>query len=137
MLLRRIARRWIGGLLIATLLFAQLAVAAHACAALQPGSATQSDASTTMPCAMMQGGTMALDREAPGLCQQHCQFGNAQASGDAAVALSVPPFLPALLRVVNVEPADEPVRSAWVENERRRDLARPPPHSTLHCCHRC
>lgn len=136
MMLRRTVRRWLSGTLVLAILFTQLAIAAYACPATHgsPGDAAQ--AQPVMPCAQMMTSGMALDPDQPGLCQQHCQFGNTQQTGDAVQSLSLPAATLGL--ACSVTPAfalalGSAVRAA---QQLRRERAPPLPHSIAHCCHR-
>lgn len=128
MLIRRIFRRWLSSLLVLTILFTQVATAAYACPAY--GGSNQAPVKT-MPCANMMGSGMALDPEQPGLCQQHCQFGNTQQAGDPAQACALPAVNLAVLFVIS--PALDAGVASAVQQPRRE---RAPPHSILHCCYR-
>lgn len=132
MVLRRIVRRWLSGVLVLAILFTQVATAAHACPAL--GASEPASASAAMPCAGMMGAGMALDADQPGLCQQHCQIGNAQQAGDPAHAFALPEVTRALLFVVNPVPDAHVAPAPWAARRVRRDAA--PPLSVLHCCYR-
>jgi hypothetical protein len=130
MMMRRMFRRWVSGTLVLAVLFTQLATAAYAC----PSSMGSDEPQTApaMPCAQMLGASMTLDPEQPGLCQQHCQFGNTQQAGDPVQALALPVVLLAFPRIA-IPGADSTADlAAWADHERRREPA--PPHSILHCC---
>lgn len=134
MVMRRIYRRWLSSTLVLTILFAQLATAAYACPAMRASDDAAAPAASTLPCAQMMGAAMLLDPDQPGLCQQHCQFGNTQQAGDPAQALALSEVNRVVLFVVN--PAlDTAVASArGAIQQPRREAA--PPHSVLHCCYR-
>jgi hypothetical protein len=70
--------RWLCGMLVALVLFTQLATAAYACPAAI-------DASRSMPMAEMPGCdqdmSAAMDADQPQLCKAHCQQGNQAVSG--------------------------------------------------------
>ena len=128
MLMRRIVRRWLSGLLVLTILFTQVATAAYACPAY---SGSNEAPVSAMPCANMMGAGMALDPDQPGLCQQHCQFGNTQQAGDPLQAFALPGVNLAILFGMS------PTRDADVASAVQQPLReRAPPHSILHCCYR-
>ncbi|MCI4430260.1 MAG: hypothetical protein JHC40_13965 [Burkholderiales bacterium] len=136
MVVRRSVRRWLSGTLVLAILFAQLATAAYSCPANGEASGTAAQAESAMPCGQMMGSGMALDPGQPGLCQQHCQFGNTQQAGDAAQLL-LPPAV-ALGQVFSVAPAPAPElpSAAWADHQLRRERAPPLPHSIAYCCFR-
>ena len=136
MVVRRCVRRWLSGTLVLAILFVQLATAAYACPANRGASGAAARAQPFMPCVQMMGSGMALDSEQPGLCQQHCQFGNTQLSGDAAQLLL--PHAMALGQVFGVAaaPAPELANAAWAGHELSRERAPPLPHSIAYCCFR-
>jgi hypothetical protein len=132
-------RRWLCGTLVLAVLFAQLATAAHACPAGRAAGGAADVASApmaqaAMPCAEMLGAGMPLDADEPGLCQQHCQFGNTQHCGDAAQPLPMATL--ALLYVVPQPVLALPAVAAWGWTGAYRERAPPLPHSIAHCCYR-
>ncbi len=130
MVMRRRFRRWLSSTLVLAVLFTQLATAAYACPSIM--GADEPQAAPAMPCAQMLGASVALDPEQPGLCQQHCQFGNTQQTGDPTQALALPVVLLARVRIASPVAASTADCAAWADHERRREPA--PPHSLLHCC---
>lgn len=132
-LVRKARIRWCGWL-IASLLFLQLASAAHACTAGMAEAGVQSMAG--MPCAqqMAEDFAPALDPEQPGLCLEHCRSGSQTVDQSSGASLAAP----ALIALFFVAAAHEPPAeaSAWQAQRRSRDRAPPPPHSVLHCCYR-
>lgn len=96
----RASRRFVAKLLIAAMLFLQLAVAAYAC----PGFSQADDMSMSAAMAEempMEGCTMG-DQVQPNLCKQHCEQ-NSQALDQSPPAALALPVLP-LLAVVTTEP---------------------------------
>ncbi len=142
MLTFRKLRWWIARLLLGTLLFAQLVVAAYACPMLAPAS--QHPYGT--PAAMGEPSSLAmtfadgkafdagpLDATQPGLCMAHCQFG--QQNADAKSAPDVPSaVIYAAYPLKAAHPAavsdlDRPIENGFVSPT-------DPPHAILHCCYR-
>ncbi len=132
MVIRRIVRRWLSGLLVLAILFTQVATAAYACPAM--AGPDEAAANVAMPCAGMMGAGMALDADQPGLCQQHCQFGNTQQAGDPVHAFALPEVTRALLFTVNPGLDAHVAPPPWAARQARRDGAAP--LSVLHCCYR-
>jgi hypothetical protein len=135
--LRRQTRRWLSAGLVLVTLFTQLATAAYACPAVR--AAVAGDTATAMagmPCAQRMAQGLPMDADQPGLCAQHCQYGNTQAPADHAPL--APPAQVALLPMFTLAPAAEPaaVRSAWAAREHSRSHAPPLAHSIAHCCFR-
>lgn len=83
-------RTWLSMVVVATLLFSRLAVAAYACAELAPPAVDMA----VMPCAEMMAQGQPLDPMQALLCQQHCQWGQGEQSG-AGAALAAAPLAPA------------------------------------------
>ena len=143
-------------LLIGTLLFAQMAIAAYACPQLSPtgfsqpsaapamasmgkqagpnrataGSATMTPAADMPPCCDGMGRS---DPNNPNLCAGHCQFG--QQSDQTRT-----PTMPAALLTrsfYTVSPAPEPTAPTRpVATSAGILAATSPPHVILHCCFR-
>ena len=88
----RARRRITGWLGIVALLFAQLAVAVHACPKLA-AAAAPTEARAAMPCEQ-------VDLADSSLCRKHCK-GSEQAQGSAPTTLSA--FAPAF--IATIEPA--------------------------------
>jgi len=140
--------------LIGALLFAQFAVAAHACPILaknvsassgmdaavvdsnSAGTATpdavsvEPDESAAFPCNDM---ARAPEPISANLCAEHCHYG--QQTFDPG---QVPSLSPALFTVLYVVPAFVPAESARLTpaEARAAPTAAPPPHTILHCCFR-
>jgi len=133
MRLARSLTRSICRLLIGALLFAQLAIAAHACPGMSepaPAPAVAADAAMP-PCHEM-------DEAQPNLCLEHCRSGQQAATDLAQPATALAPVALALFYPL---PAPAPADVASTErgapptfDERRAGA--PPPHSILHCCWR-
>jgi hypothetical protein len=130
-LLRRIA-----GLLACALLFAQLAVAAHACPMSAPAGliaqaafADDDIAAGTRPdCHDDRAGQH--DSTLTGVCAEHCKQG--QQSDRAHIAVAVPPaLLNALYETAAVLPParGRPASGSWLSAL----VAASPPHAIAHC----
>jgi hypothetical protein len=146
MKLSRAASKAIGRLLIGVLLFAQLAVASHACPLSGSGSATPgmsglvmaSEAVPTGPAAAspkMASGCDQRDPNATNLCSEHCRQG--QQSADVTPAPVVHAAIPTLLYVIPTELALA-LGSGRLSTAPDAHLAAapPPPHAILHCVFR-
>lgn len=118
----RACRRLVAKLLIATLLFLQLAVAAYACPSFNPdaGMAMSAAMADDMP---MDGCTMS-DQVQPNLCSQHCQQDSQALDQSPPAALAIP-VLP-LLAVVSAEPRPRSAASADPREFLARATAPPP-----------
>lgn len=130
----RSLRRIGSGVLACAVLFMQLVTAAHACG--QDGRSGAAAAHAGMPCAGMMDGAAALDADAPGVCQQHCQFGTTQQAAEPMQLLPVHPALPAMLFVLAPAPVESELSTAWRVRERERERAPPLALSIAHCCYR-
>lgn len=126
-------RRLFSRLLIAAILFAQMAVSAYACPSLLTSSVDAATVATTdsmpMDCDQMAG---MLDLAAPSLCAAHCH--NHEQSADHADSPVLPPALFATLYWVVAQTPVEPVSDT--PDASVLHAALPPPHSILHCCFR-
>lgn len=122
--------RFLARFLIASLLFAQLAVAAYACPQDVVDSASQAMAEMAdmQDCAQMSQ----HDKAAPGLCAEHCH--PAQQLTPHADAPSVPMALAVGFFVPL--PASESVVPPMARYADVLALASSPPHTVLHCCFR-
>jgi hypothetical protein len=114
-------------LLIGTLLFAQLAIAAHACPGMSDAAPATADAAM-QPCHDM-------DEAQPNLCVAHCQSLQQAATDQAQPVTALAPVALALLYPLPA-PAPAEVASADGGPPPTFDArgAAPPPHSILHCC---
>jgi hypothetical protein len=127
---RTLLKRLAAGL-VCVLLFAQMAVAAHACAKSSPGVPLQTAAAEAIgsaPDCHPQGGTS--DPTLDSLCAEHCKQGNQ--SDRASFGVTVPPaLLNPLYRTPAVpEPSAAPPRAgAWLSAL----VAASPPHALAHC----
>jgi hypothetical protein len=152
----RAVRQWVCRVLIGTMLFAQMAVAAYACPGLSsaleqarqgpavaatmglgmasaddramvPGDATA--APEAMDCEHMGA---AIDKASPNLCAQHCQQGH---QSDQASTVAVP-----LVVLTSLYTLASPSETALVPHSPTAQpgafAAVSPPHSILHCCFR-
>lgn len=133
--------------LVTTLLYAQIAVAAYACPGLARAATTntsmvpsasstetggdQTGVSTseqTDDCAGMPGG---IDPSAPKLCADHCNYGQ---QSDQTPNLSVPPVL--LNPLYIAPPMPLPSMPAQPPAELSALVRGSPPLAILHCCFR-
>jgi hypothetical protein len=96
----RVCHRFVARLLIASLLFLQLAVAAYACPAVNPASDVSM--SVAMADDMPMNGSAIDDPAQPNLCKQHCEQNSQVLDQGQSAALAIP-VLP-LLAVVDSEP---------------------------------
>ncbi len=128
-----LVQRNICRLLIAAILFVQMAVSAYACpSVLKSGDKTANVATTdSMPvdCDQMAG---MLDPAAPSLCYTHCH--NHEQSADHAGSPMLPPALFATLYWLGTQTPVEPVSDT--PDASVLHAALPPPHAILHCCFR-
>ena len=134
--LSRAIRKSTSVMLMAVLLFAQLAVASYACPRL--GGMDPVSMSALMPKLMALGmapGCDQLDPEAANLCVEHCRQG--QQSADTAAAPAVSAAIPTLLYLIPTEPQHLPGsgRSAPAVDD-SVGAALEPPHAILHCVFR-
>ncbi|MEO6032106.1 MAG: hypothetical protein ABIP61_09430 [Burkholderiaceae bacterium] len=139
--------------LVGVVLFAQIAISAHACTTLPPDATTVGMAVAMAPvdrlgivsndpiraalerqavaCADM---AEAMDDPSANLCAEHCRHGDQ--SGQSA-SLTVPAALLNALYVMTAAP--EPLmapRAAAAADRTRARAASSPPHAILHCCFR-
>ena len=126
-------QRTICRLLIAAILFVQIAVSAYACPSLLKSSDRTATVATTdsMPkdCDQMAG---MLDPAAPSLCYTHCH--NHEQSADHADSPMLPPSLFATLYWLAGQTPVEPVSDTPEASVLHAALS--PPHAILHCCFR-
>ncbi len=142
MSLSRAIRKAVSRLLIGVLLFAQLAVASHACPGLSGSTSNMApDATTEAPVqaatepSTFMAGCEQIDASAANLCAGHCQQG--QQSADTApvpvVHAAIPTFLYSL--PIELERLLGPGRSLPAPVVSLA-AALPPPHAILHCVFR-
>ncbi|MDB5801445.1 MAG: hypothetical protein JWL63_2384 [Rhodocyclales bacterium] len=129
-IMSRVLLRFVSRLLLASMLFMQLAVAAYACPQdvldrSRPAMAAMAD---MQDCAQMSQ----YDKAAPGLCAEHCH--PAQQLTPHADAPSVPMALPGGFFVPL--PASESLALPLARYADVLTLASSPPHTLLHCCFR-
>jgi hypothetical protein len=121
-------RQMICRLLIGTLLFAQLAVAAYACPGTSSMAAARaggsSDAGMAMPCADM-------DTAAPNLCAEHCRHGQ-QAADHSPVLMPMPALFSLLYALPSAVSIDEDAAST-LASPRVASTRAAPPLAILHC----
>jgi hypothetical protein len=144
--MKRRSLRLLSWMLVGTLLYAQMAVAAYACPRLAAAASDVSMVSMAMTvdtngdktvapasamsgdCAGMQG---AMDPSAPKLCADHCNYGH---QTDQTPNLTVPTALFTPLYVA------QPMRLPSVPSQPAADLSAlaeaSPPLAILHCCFR-
>ena len=120
-------------MLIAAILFAQMAVSVYACPSLLASSVDAATVTTTfsMPTDCDQMAVM-LDPTAPSLCAAHCH--NHEQSADHADSPALPPALFATLYWLAAKASVEPVSDTPEASVLHAAL--PPPHAILHCCFR-
>jgi len=115
---------WFGMIAI---VFAQLAVSAYACPSQAPGSADAASAmqvpEDTRPCA---------DFATPGLCQQHCAYGQ-QNVGDEPAPLNFVALVPAFVVYLKQQPLVAQLAPAAGPSLQH---AFGPPLSIRNCCFR-
>jgi hypothetical protein len=134
-------------MLIGVLLFAQLAVASHACPSLARQTvmldggvptamavAIQAADDANEKSAAMAPGCDQMDPNAGSLCIEHCRFGHQ--SADTAPSSIVPVASPALLYALPVESELAPGLSLALSAADALPAAPPPPHAILHCVYR-
>ena len=126
---RIVCRAWSHGL-IASLLFMQLAMAAHAC----PQAQSTPAASAAMPCAQTKADAAPADDAQPGLCHEHCKGGTQTVDSGQAPGVSAPLLLALFTIDVVSVPGHE--SSAWIAVQQRRDRAPPLALSVVYCCYR-
>ena len=117
----------IASLVAAALLFAQLAVAAHACPVNRAAAPMQAVAAAMPDC---HEHSSATDASSPNLCAEHCKQG--QQSERANFAVTVPPALlnPLYQMPAVPETVQHPQRACgWLSAL----VAASPPHAIAHC----
>jgi hypothetical protein len=121
-LLRHVAR-----MLIGVLLFAQLAISAHACPAQFDGAAASG---ASMPGASADALLGAADAAAPNVCGEHCKPAK---QSDQTPTLAVPALLRGVAYRLDAprELVTSPARESAALTSRLAAAA--PPHSILHC----
>ena len=129
--------------MVAVLLFAQLAVAAHACPIVGLAGEHRETAMVVAmaPCntagasatdvSAADDGTVALP-EVPSLCFEHCHDGAQAMDPHGAAAAFGPPPGGALLMVL--DSAMAPLASAGLVAAERIAPGTSPPHAIAHCC---
>ncbi|MEO8058319.1 MAG: hypothetical protein ABI671_08315 [Burkholderiales bacterium] len=140
-LLSRALRKSIGRLLIGVMLFAQLAVASHACPVLKGAGATAMGSMSkpilvaAADAAAMPPGCEQLDPNAANLCAEHCQQGQQRADTAAAPVVALIPLT--FLYLLPLEP-EHTLGSgrSFPALDARLDAALEPPHAILHCVFR-
>ncbi len=143
--------RFISGILIGVLLFAQMAVAAYACPGESLSAKTQkltSEVAKTSPEASRQSAvskqespcesmgdksvTGHLDLHNANLCAEHCKYGQ---QSDHVSTLTVPPAMMTVLYFSLFAP-EATGKSLPVTATCNSPEAAFPPHAILHCCFR-
>jgi hypothetical protein len=138
----RAFRRLICRVLIAAVVFAQMAVAAYGCSRL-PGTATAVQLhAATIADAGIQPASDSQSRMThhegmapmmPNLCAGHCQFGNQSADHTAAPAVS-PGLLNSWYTIEPLHRASELDHMRGVVPTQGSPPGADPPHAILHCC---
>jgi hypothetical protein len=120
-------RQMICRVLIGTLLFAQLAVAAYACPGLSAMASAPPAGGTdmAMPCADMDAAT-------PNLCAEHCRYGQ-QTADHAPAATPTPALLSLLYALPPALPAEGGAASTPASASVALTGAASPPLAILHC----
>lgn len=125
-------RRRLAGSLVLVLLFAQIAMAAYACALpfTAQGKATANEMAAMPGCAESEAAPSGMvDMEQPGLCLEHCK-------GDAALSLEQSaPQLPAAVAPYMFFLA-VPITGRRYPRAPLSERTGSPPLSILHCCYR-
>lgn len=135
MRLRRSPRRWMSGIVLFAIVFAQLATSAYACPAMTPVDREVAPALAAMPCAgsMADAAVRGIDSDLAALCLEHCKAGAQTVDVGHAPTLAAPALFAVL---VLSDPLDRPIPPSWAAHARDRDRAPPPAHSIVHCCWR-
>ena len=132
--------RTVAHCLVLVLLFAQMAVAAYACPGLasalaggmQPGDATVTPMTMSMPMVNCDDMAGPMDAALPNLCAEHCKYGQ---QSDHAATLVVPAaVLIALYDTLRVPEAPPPPRAAGAALSAL--VAASAPLAVLHCVYR-
>lgn len=134
MLFKSAFSRTICRLLMGSILFVQIAVAAYACPSLavrESNISAMTAHAESMPvdCDQMTG---TLDPAAPSLCFAHCH--NHEQSADHAEVAVLPPALFAALYWLAAPALIESL--AQTTGSSVPHTSHPPPHAILHCCFR-
>ncbi len=140
--------RWFARVMIGTLIFSQLAVAAHACAKMLPAGGAAgmvmaadqpAQAVTALAVAHTDvvppdcaGMAMNTDAASGNLCAAHCQYGQ---QSDQASTLTVPAALLTALYITPLVPAPAPPPHSAAATLSAL-VAASPPHTILHCVYR-
>ncbi len=125
-------RRRLCRMLIAAIMFAQMAVSAYACPRLLTLSVEVATFAPAASMAMDCDPMAVLDPAAPSLCSAHCH--NHEQSADHADSPVLPPGLFATLYWIAAQTPVEPVSDTPIASVLHAAL--PPPHAILHCCFR-
>lgn len=134
MLIPRAASRFVARLIIGMLVYAQMAVAAHACPVMsgQTGDASgRSSAMEATPAPGATGKDGATKSISQSLCTAHCQSG--QQNADRKPAPS-PPAVMLTSRYTLPMLEHGGVNARRVEAANAPPPAAEPPHAILHCC---
>jgi len=134
MLIPRAVSRFVAQLMLGVLVFAQMAVAAHACPVMSGQTGDASGRLIAMganPAPDVTGNDGAAKSAPQSLCTAHCQAG--QQSADSKPAPS-PPLALLTIRYAlpMLEHGGEDARQLAATND--PSLAADPPHAVLHCC---
>jgi hypothetical protein len=121
-------RRLAAATAIIGLLFAQLAVAAHACPMPSQAEYDTSSAQVAMPCDAMDD----MDGVPSGLCEKHCQAGHENV-GDTNSTVAATPFCAAFVTTLDLA-APAVLESALIPAHLLHTSS--PPLSIRNCCFR-
>lgn len=133
--------RLIRKFLVGALLFSQLAVATYACPQLSSALEKGTDvAKATVPMRdmpgcdqMIQDANSGLDQDNPGLCLEHCRYGQ-QVTSQAETPSAQPAILTGFITIAPALPLH--ASRGRVSRIERITPAASPPFSILHCCFR-
>lgn len=129
----RSLRGWVCGVVLLSMLFTQLAMAAYVCPAMRVSDRQANDEMAAMPCAgsMADGAMHGMDPDQAALCFEHCKPAAQTVDAGHAAALAEP----ALFALIVLGAGDEGDESpSWTAHARARDRAPPAAHSIVHCC---
>ena len=123
-------RRWIAQVLVGSLLFAQMAVAAHSCAIFMESAPLMHGTVSSAP--LNTADASQLDSAQPWGCLAHCHVG--QQNSDAKPTPGIPPAL--VPPAYPLEPISTATLARYLRPASTVTVALGPPHTILHCCYR-
>ncbi len=123
----RVLGQWIARVMVGVLLFAQIAVSAHACPAMDmaPSEADSSAVSMSTPCPSEQM------KASPALCFAHCEYGQ-QSADHASAPVVQAALLTALYSLPPLALSSGHTRPSF--DQPSPQAAASPPLAILHCC---